>query len=37
MRVSTSEAFAYNIERRFERAWPLPWLADHYLIELERM
>ena len=26
-----------RIERRFERAWPLPWLADHYLIELECM
>ena len=23
-------------ERRHESRWPLPWLADHYLIELER-
>lgn len=23
-------------ERRLERCWPLPWLADHYLLELER-
>lgn len=23
-------------ERRLETLWPLPWLADHYLIELER-
>jgi SAM-dependent methyltransferase len=23
-------------ERRTESAWPLPWLADHFLIELER-
>ena len=26
-----------RIERRIETVWPLPWLADHYLIELERM
>ena len=24
-------------ERRFEARWPLPWLADHYLAELERL
>jgi hypothetical protein len=24
------------IERRFESVWPLPHLADHYLLELER-
>ena len=23
-------------ERRWETAWPLPWLADHYLLELAR-
>ncbi len=23
-------------ERRWEAAWPLPWLADHYLLELVR-
>ena len=23
-------------ERRLENRWPLPWLADHYLAELER-
>jgi len=23
-------------ERRFETVPPLPWLADHYLMELER-
>ncbi len=23
-------------ERRWETAWPLPWLADHYLLELVR-
>ena len=23
-----------RIERRLETAWPLPWLADHYLIEM---
>lgn len=23
-------------EARLERLWPLPWLADHYLLELER-
>jgi SAM-dependent methyltransferase len=23
-------------ERRLETCWPLPWLADHYLVELER-
>jgi SAM-dependent methyltransferase len=26
-----------RIERATETAWPLPWLADHYLIELERV
>jgi SAM-dependent methyltransferase len=26
----------HRIERRLEAAPPLPWLADHYLIELER-
>jgi ubiquinone/menaquinone biosynthesis C-methylase UbiE len=25
-----------RIERRVETLWPLPWLADHFLIELER-
>jgi hypothetical protein len=25
-----------RLERRFETVWPLPSLADHYLIELER-
>lgn len=25
-----------RLERRAETAWPLPWLADHFLIELER-
>ena len=25
------------IERSAETAWPLPWLADHFLIELERI
>lgn len=25
-----------RLERRAEMRWPLPWLADHYLIELER-
>jgi SAM-dependent methyltransferase len=25
------------IERRFESVWPLPQLADHYLLELERL
>jgi SAM-dependent methyltransferase len=24
-------------ERRLESVWPLPWLADHYLLELERV
>ena len=24
-------------ERRLEAVWPLPWLADHYLMELERL
>ena len=24
------------LERRAEATWPLPWLADHFLIELER-
>jgi len=26
-----------RLERRFETLWPLPWLADHYLLELERL
>lgn len=26
-----------NIERRFETVWPLPPLADHYVMELERV
>ncbi len=26
-----------RIERRWEHRWPLPQLADHYLLELERM
>ncbi len=26
-----------RVERRFETLWPLPRLADHYLIELERV
>jgi hypothetical protein len=26
-----------RVERRFETRWPLPRLADHYLIELERV
>jgi len=25
-----------RIERRIETVWPLPWLADHYVVELER-
>jgi SAM-dependent methyltransferase len=25
-----------SLERGVETAWPLPWLADHFLIELER-
>lgn len=24
-------------ERRLETLWPLPWLADHYVLELERV
>jgi SAM-dependent methyltransferase len=24
-------------ERRFETLWPLPWLADHFILELERV
>ncbi len=24
-------------ERYLETRWPLPWLADHYLLELERV
>ncbi len=24
-------------ERRLEAVWPLPWLADHYVVELERV
>jgi SAM-dependent methyltransferase len=26
-----------RLERRFETVWPLPLLADHYLLELERV
>jgi SAM-dependent methyltransferase len=26
-----------GIERRFETVWPLPLLADHYLLEMERV
>jgi hypothetical protein len=26
-----------RLERRFETLWPLPMLADHYLVELERI
>jgi len=26
-----------RVERRFENRWPLPLLADHYLVELERI
>jgi len=26
-----------HLERRAETTWPLPWLADHFLIELERV
>ena len=26
-----------RLERRAETVWPLPWLADHFLIELERV
>jgi SAM-dependent methyltransferase len=26
-----------RVERRFETLWPLPMLADHYLLELERL
>jgi SAM-dependent methyltransferase len=26
-----------RLERRFESLWPLPMLADHYLVELERV
>jgi SAM-dependent methyltransferase len=26
-----------RIERRFDTVWPLPMLADHYLLELERV
>lgn len=26
-----------RVERRFEAVWPLPQLADHYLLELERI
>jgi SAM-dependent methyltransferase len=25
-----------RVERRYEAMWPLPWLADHYVMELER-
>lgn len=30
-------AALWRIERRFETVWPLPMLADHYLIEFERV
>jgi len=26
-----------SLERRAETAWPLPWLGDHFLLELERV
>jgi SAM-dependent methyltransferase len=26
-----------RVERRLETLWPLPWLADHYILELERV
>jgi len=26
-----------RVERHFEAVWPFPWLADHFLIELERV
>jgi hypothetical protein len=26
-----------RIERRLETVWPLPLLADHYLLELQRI
>jgi SAM-dependent methyltransferase len=26
-----------RLERRFETCFPLPWLADHYVLELERV
>jgi len=26
-----------RVERRFDTVWPLPMLADHYLMELERI
>ncbi len=26
-----------RLERRWENRWPLPQLADHYLLELERV
>jgi SAM-dependent methyltransferase len=26
-----------RVERRLETLWPLPWLSDHYLLELERV
>ena len=26
-----------RMERRFETLWPLPLIADHYLLELERV
>ena len=29
-------AWLNRVERRLETAWPLPWLADHYLIEFMR-
>ena len=29
-------AWLNRVERRLETAWPLPWLADHYLIEFIR-
>jgi SAM-dependent methyltransferase len=25
-----------SMERRLEAVWPLPWIADHYLMELQR-
>jgi hypothetical protein len=25
-----------RLERSIESVWPLPWIADHYLMELQR-
>ena len=34
--ISAPARGARRVERRFETLWPLPMLADHYLLELER-